>query len=107
MTASGQYLQLTIPYLQRASLAQDRTRRHLLVPGAQDQLRFTLPGPVSCLIKAGGRLVVVLGVNKERDAEINYGTGKEVSRESIADAGEPLQVHWFAASSIDIPVAER
>jgi putative CocE/NonD family hydrolase len=107
LTASGQYLQLTIPYLQRASLAQDRTRRHLLVPGARQQLPFTLPGPVSRLIRAGGRLVIVLGVNKERDAEINYGTGKEVSHESVADAHEPLQVNWFAGSFVDIPVAAR
>jgi len=105
LTASGEYTRLTIPYLQRASLLKDRSHRELLTPGVRQTLGFELPGPVSRLIKAGGRLVVLLGVNKERDAEVNYGSGKEVSAESIADAGEPLTVRWLDASSLDIPLA--
>jgi hypothetical protein len=36
--------------------------------------------------------------------EINYGTGKEVVDESIADAKTPLQISWFGGSYLDLPV---
>jgi hypothetical protein len=36
--------------------------------------------------------VVLLGANKERHAEANDGTGKEVSTESVADAGDWRQL---------------
>jgi len=35
---------------------------------------------------------------------MNFGSGKEVNDESVADAGEPLEIRWFGASYIDIPV---
>jgi predicted acyl esterase len=104
LTPSGQYVRFTIPYQQRASLLKDRSRRQLLTPGVPQILEVQM-GPVSRLVRAGGRMVVLLGVNKERDAEVNYGAGKEVSTESIADAGEPLSVKWLGSSSIDIPLA--
>jgi len=104
LTPSGEYLRLNFHYLQRTSLAPDRSHRQLLVPNTRQHLPFVMPGPVGCLIKAGGRFVVVLGINKERDSEINYGTGKEVSTESISDAGDPLRVQWFSSSYIEIPV---
>jgi uncharacterized protein len=46
----------------------------------------------------------VLGVNKRADQEINYGTGGDVSAETIEDAKAPLKVRWFSDSYIDIPV---
>lgn len=104
LTPAGQYTALTVPYQQRASLLKDRSHRQLLSPGVPQILEVET-GPVSRLVRAGGRLVVLLGVNKERDAEVNYGSGKEVSTESIADAGEPLSVKWLGGSSIDIPLA--
>ena len=48
--------------------------------------------------------MVVLSVPKEADQQINYGTGKDVSDETIADAREPLDVRWFGSSFIDVPV---
>jgi hypothetical protein len=48
---------------------------------------------------------MLLGVNKERDMEVNFGTGKEVSSESIADAGVPLEVRWQGGSVIELPIA--
>jgi predicted acyl esterase len=104
LTPSGQYIGLTVPYQQRASLLNDRSHRHLLTPGVPQTLELEM-GPVSRLFRPGSRLVVLLGVNKERDAEVNYGSGKEVSTESIADAGEPLSVKWMGGSSIDVPLA--
>ena len=41
---------------------------------------------------------------KEPGRQINYGTGKDVSDETIADAGEPLQIKWFADSYVELPV---
>jgi hypothetical protein len=47
---------------------------------------------------------VLLNIIKQPDLQINYGTGKDVSDETIADAGQPLQIKWFGGSYIDIPV---
>ena len=38
------------------------------------------------------RRVVVLSLLRQPDVQINYGTGKDVSDETIADAREPLKV---------------
>jgi uncharacterized protein len=46
----------------------------------------------------------VLGINKNSDWQINYGTGKDVSDETIDDAKEPLEKKWFADSYVKIPV---
>ncbi len=45
----------------------------------------------------------MLTVNKNDFAQINYGTGKDVSDETIADA-KPLHVEWHNSSFIDIPL---
>lgn len=47
---------------------------------------------------------MVLSIVKQRDIEINCGTGKDVSNETIADGREPLMSKWFGESFIDIPV---
>jgi len=44
--------------------------------------------------------LLTVNVNKNAFAEINYGTGKDVSTESINDAGPPLQVDWLTSSYI-------
>jgi hypothetical protein len=36
----------------------------------------------------------------------NYGTGKDVSDESIADAGEPLRVKWHNDSYVNVPLSD-
>ncbi len=46
----------------------------------------------------------MLTLLKQPDVQINYGTGKDVSDETIADAKEPLKVQWFGDSFIDVPV---
>lgn len=55
-------------------------------------------------IQAGSRLVMVLGINKRPDREINYGTGNDVSEESLADGKIPLKVSWYNDSYLDIPM---
>jgi uncharacterized protein len=36
--------------------------------------------------------------------QINYGMGKDVSEETIADASEPVTIKWFGDSFIDLPI---
>ena len=55
-------------------------------------------------LEKGSRLVMILKVVKESGRQINYGTGKDVSDETIAGAEPPLEITWFAESSIDIPI---
>jgi hypothetical protein len=52
----------------------------------------------------GSRLLVLVTVNKNAWAQVNYGTGKDVSDESIADAKEPLNVHWYNDSFVTVPI---
>lgn len=102
-TARGEYVQLSY-YLARASHVADRTRRRLLTPGRRQQLPFESGRLTSRLLAAGSRLVVVLRINKGPMAQINYGTGRDVSDETVADAGEPLSIRWLATSFVDLPV---
>jgi hypothetical protein len=55
-------------------------------------------------LKAGSRLVLVLGLNKRADQEINYGTDTDVSAASRADAKRPVSVQWLNGSYIEIPI---
>ncbi|MBO2012096.1 CocE/NonD family hydrolase [Siccationidurans soli] len=100
----GRFFELTY-YLGRASYAADPTRRQLLQPGVKTTIPFTNTKFVSRRLITGSRLLVVVNVNKNRFAQVNYGSGKEVSDETIADAGKPLEISWFNESFITIPVA--
>jgi len=103
---SGEYLQLFQPaYEFRASYARDRVHRHLLKAGERQQLTIKSERLMSRKLQAGSRVVMVLGVNKRRDRQINYGGGSEVSEESLEAAGKvPLKIRWYSASYIEIPV---
>ena len=48
--------------------------------------------------------MMILRVIKESGRQINYGTGKDVSDETIKDAGAPLEIQWFSSSYIDVPI---
>ena len=74
------------------------------MPGVQRRLDFESGRLTSRLFQKGSRLVVVLGVLKQPNMQINYGTGRDVSDETIADAKEPLRIRWFSDSFIGIPV---
>jgi len=102
---TGDYVRLFSPtYEFRASYARDRTHRHLLKAGERQELTFKSERLTSRQLLPGSRLVMVLGINKRPDREINYGTGGDVSEESIADGRIPLKVRWYSDSYVDIPV---
>jgi hypothetical protein len=88
----------------RGSYAQDRVNRHLIRAGERQELSVKPERMISRRLQAGSRLVMVLGINKRPDREINYGTGNDVSEESIADGKIPLKVRWYSDSYIEIPV---
>ncbi|HXC18221.1 MAG TPA: CocE/NonD family hydrolase, partial [Holophagaceae bacterium] len=101
----GKYFYLT-RYLGRASYAQDRGHRQLLKPGVKTTLPLNETSITSRKIVKGSRLVIVLNVNKHPYDEINYGSGGNISDESMKDAGKPLQIRWFNDSYITVPVQE-
>lgn len=100
---NGEYFLLTY-HLGRASYAKDRSRRELLKPGKRQRLDFRSERLVSRKLQPGSRLVVVVQVIKQPDQQINYGTGKDVCSETIADAGKPLEMQWGGNSYIELPV---
>lgn len=101
---TGDYMQLSF-YAARASLVPDITQRRLLQPNVRQRLDFRSRTMTSRLLQAGSRLVVVLKVVKRPDMQINYGTGKDVSDETIADATSPLVIEWLGSSFIDFPMS--
>jgi uncharacterized protein len=101
---SGEHLELTEPYEFRASYASDRSKRRLLKAGVRQQLEFRSERLTSRRLQAGSRIVIVLGIVKRPDRQINYGTGDDVSEESIEDARVPVKIRWYGSSYVDIPV---
>jgi putative CocE/NonD family hydrolase len=102
-TAGGEYVQLFEPYDFRASYAGNRAKRRLLQAGVRQSLTFTTERVTARKLAAGSRLVLVVGLNKRPDRQINYGSGQEVNAETkAADAGGPLRVRWHPGSRIDI-----
>lgn len=103
LTPDGRYLDLA-SYLGRVSYMQDRSHRRLLEPGQPRVLDFQSQTVTSRLLAPGSRIVAVIGIPKIPQIQINYGTGRDVSSESIADAGEPLRIQWATGSYIDLGV---
>lgn len=104
LRSTGEYVKLFDPaYAFRASYAKDRVHRHLLIAGVRQQLPFQSEKMVGHRLQAGSRLVLALGINKRADQQVNYGSGKDVSEESIADAHAPVRIRWHDGSFIEIP----
>jgi putative CocE/NonD family hydrolase len=103
LTRKGEYYQLP-PFQMRASYARDLSTRHLLTPGKRETIDFKAIRLVSRKLKPGSRIVAVVGTIKGPGQQINYGTGKDVSDETIADAGAMLEIRWIAGSYIDLPI---
>ena len=91
-------------FLGRASFAHDMTIRNLLTPGKVESIPFDRTRMVSRRLSKGSRLLVTLNVNMNPNAQINYGTGKDVSDENISDAKEPLKIQWLTDSYVKIPI---
>ena len=103
--ADGRLFNLSY-YLGRASYADDMGVRKLMTPGQAADLPFERTPPISRQLSRGSRLLVLLTVNKSAWAQVNYGTGKDVSDESIADAAEPLKVRWHNESYLVLPITD-
>jgi putative CocE/NonD family hydrolase len=103
LTPEGKYFEL-LYYIGRASYAKDPSNRQLLTPSKVETIPFKDTRMTGKLFKKGSQLVVVLNVNKNEMAQINFGTGKDVSDESIADGTIPLEVEWLNSSFINIPM---
>lgn len=100
---NGDYFELP-QHIIRASYARDRSRRQLLQPGRRARMKLVSAKLTSRRLQAGSRIVVVLSLIKQPDMQINYGTGAEVSDETIHSATVPLSVRWYGGSFIDIPI---
>lgn len=98
----GRVMQLTY-YVGRASHVRDMTTRTLLEPGKWVQLPFDRTRMTARRMAPGSRLMVVLDVLMDANHQVNLGTGRDVSDESAADAGPPLQVDWHTDSVIRVP----
>jgi putative CocE/NonD family hydrolase len=105
-TASGEYQLLFEPYDFRASYAGHRVYRRLLRAGERQLLAFTAERVTARKLAAGSRIVLLIGLNKRPDRQINYGSGKDVNSESIADAARPVRVRWHARSHVEIQIGK-
>ena len=89
--------------VQRASHADSREKRKLLTPGKETRVRFNT-SLVSKQMQPGSRLLALVDVNKNPMWQVNYGTGRDVSDESIKDAGEPLKIEIRSGSYLEVPL---
>jgi predicted acyl esterase len=103
LTPKGQYF-LLATYWSRASHVGDSATRRLLTPGIRQRLDFKSVRLMSHQLQPRSKIVAVLQVIKNSGQQINYGTGKDVSDESIADAKDPLTINWFDHSYIEVPI---
>jgi len=103
-TAKHEYFHLSY-YLSRASQVRDVSRRQLLTAGKLQSFSIKSGRMTSRLLEPGSRLILVIGIPKNHRSQVNYGTGKDVSDETVADAGEPLEVRLRGASYLRVPVA--
>ena len=55
-------------------------------------------------LATGSRLLVKVDVLKDAMHQVNHGTGRDVSDERAADAGQPLRVDWHSDSVVSIPL---
>ncbi|MES1226426.1 MAG: CocE/NonD family hydrolase, partial [Bacteroidota bacterium] len=99
----GTYFNLS-QFLGRASYVKDRSIRQLLTPGKEETIPYSNSFFTSKKLSKGSRLVVLVGVNKNKYWQVNYGTGKDVSDETILDGKIPLEIKWMNDSYIKVPI---
>ncbi len=102
----GKYFLLST-YYGRGSYAKNPEKRKLLRENNGVSIRITNNEFVSKKLEKGSKLVLVLGVVKSPFMQINYGTGKDVSEETIKDAEEPLEIKLYNSSFIEIPISKN
>lgn len=91
-------------HIARASYAKNNETRQLLTPNTIEQIPIKNAYVMSKKIEKGSKLLLLVGVNKNPNWQLNYGTGKDVSDETIQDTGEPMQIKWYNDSYVEIPV---
>jgi len=89
--------------IHRASYGEDPTRRKLLSPGKPEHVKFET-SMVSRQMQPGSRLLVLVDAVKSPSAQVNYGTGKDVSDESVKDAGDILKIEVRSGSYFEVPL---
>ena len=99
LTPDGKYFHLSY-YIGRASYAKSTIRRVLLKPNKETTITFDNTRIISKKISKGSRLIAVINGNKNPYAQINYGTGRDVSNESINDATISLKLKFSTLSKI-------
>jgi len=103
LTPEGKYFHLSF-YIGRASYAKNREQRELLLPNNQTTITFDNTRIVSKKISKNSRIMILVNGNKNTTGQINYGTGKDVSSESIEDADAPLVIKIQKGSRVVLPV---
>ena len=101
--AAGNMLDLAF-WVQRASYNADRRQRRLLQAGTPQRLVVDETRLLGRRLAAGSRLVVTVGVIKQPDRQLNLGSGKEPSDETVADAGAPLEIRWRGSSYLEFGI---
>ncbi|MDQ1855984.1 CocE/NonD family hydrolase [Chryseobacterium sp. WLY505] len=91
-------------HIVRASYAKNNEKRQLLEPHTMEQIPINNSYFMSKKIEKGSKLLLLVGVNKNPNWQINYGSGKDVSDETVKDSGEPLEIKWYNDSYVEIPV---
>lgn len=102
----GKYFLLST-YYGRASYAKNPEKRKLLRENKETVMALTNNEFVSKKLEKGSKLVLILGIVKSPFMQINYGTGKDVSEETIKDAEEPLEIKFYNNSFIKIPISKN
>ncbi|MFZ6767873.1 CocE/NonD family hydrolase [Undibacterium sp. Di26W] len=102
---NGDYFELA-SFMRRASYAKNRSQRQLLQPGKRQVIDFTAERITSRQAQAGSRIIISIGIPRQPDLQINYGSGKDVSDESIADAGMPIQLQLLDGSYLRLPLVD-
>ncbi|MCE4066358.1 CocE/NonD family hydrolase [Chryseobacterium gleum] len=91
-------------HIVRASYAKDNENRQLLEPNKIEQIPIKNSYVMSRKIEKGSKFLLLVGVNNNPNWQINYGSGKDVSDETVKDAGEPLEIKWYNDGYVEIPV---
>lgn len=101
--SNGDYFQLSY-FIGRASYSKNIESRNLLNPNKIETILFSNSRLVCKQLSINSRLLIVVNVIKTSTYQINYGTGKDVSDETIEDAKDPLKINWYNNSFVNIPV---
>jgi len=103
LTPEGKYFHLSY-FIGRASYSKNKEQRKLITPNKLTTITFDNTRIVSKRISKNSKIVIVINGNKNPYGQINYGTGKDVSSESITDANTPLELRFNTESKIVIPL---